>query len=300
LIEEYRFAYLSSGRDLAPPSAPQGHGTVVFADPDFDLGSEARHRLVNSLRGSEPPARAEGSLAAFAKDIVGYQPWSPLHASAHEADLVARELGGTRYGPVAAYVGQQALEERLLLTESPRVLHIATHGFFLAGQQPAATAGSARKSAGVDDPLLRSGILLAGANTLGREPRANVATGWVTAADIMSMDLHGTELVVLSGCDTGLGDIQTGEGVFGLRRAFLYAGARSLLVSLYKVPDEDTVQLMTRFYESLKAGVGILDSFHDAQLAVMVSRRRKAGVAHPFYWASFVLVGDPNGTASKN
>jgi CHAT domain-containing protein len=288
LIEDYRFAYLSSGRDMNPQAAPTGRGTVVFADPDYDLGVARRQELTSKLRDSQPSGRTRGSLATFANDIVGYQPWPPLHASAREAELVQQELGQTRYGPVERYLGDQALEERLLALQSPRILHIATHGFFLADS----TAGSA-----MEDPLLRSGILLAGANTLDKESRTakrNVASGWVTAEDIMSMDLRDTELVVLSGCDTGLGDIQTGEGVFGLRRAFLYAGARNLLVSLYKVPDDETIQLMSRFYQSLMKGTAVLDSFHDAQLALLNSKLNQTGVAHPFYWASFVLVGASN------
>ena len=283
LIKDYRFVYLATGRDLAPKSDDAGLGTAVFADPDYDLGFESREQLVTSLRGSQPKGKTPGGMADFVHDTVVYQPWSPLHASALEAKLVRDELQGTVYGPVRQYQGDQALQERLLGLQSPRILHIATHGFFL----PAA--------GGMDDPLLRSGILLAGANTLGKGRSAserNVASGWVTAEEIMAMDLHGTELVVLSGCDTGLGDIQTGEGVFGLRRAFQYAGARRLLVSLYKVPDDDTVQLMTKLYGSLKTGARVRDAFHEAQLAVLDSRRAKAGAAHPFYWASFVLVGD--------
>jgi CHAT domain-containing protein len=272
--------------------------------------------LVAALRGSAPGGQVRGGVASFASDTVAYQPWSRLPGSAREAELVGRELDGTRYGPVEVYADDQALEERLLNLQSPRILHIATHGFFLPDEPlhpqkvpTAAGAGSPGHSqrsevsrsdaatpnaAAAEDPLMRSGILLAGANTLGRQPGASVGTGWVTSEEIMSMDLQGTELVVLSGCDTGLGDIQTGEGVLGLRRAFLYAGARSLLVSLYSVPDQETIHFMSNFYESLKAGAGKLDSFHNAQLAVLLAKRRQTGVAHPFYWASFILVGDPN------
>jgi CHAT domain-containing protein len=116
----------------------------------------------------------------------------------------------------------------------------------------------------------------------------------VTAEEIALMNLRGTELVVLSACETGLGDIKTGEGVYGLRRAFIFAGARTLVTSLFKVPDEQTRQMMRSLYGNLKAGKGKLDSLHDAQLEVMRQRRQKEGAAHPFYWASFVLVGNPD------
>jgi CHAT domain-containing protein len=316
LVEDYRFTYLSSGRDIASDPASPGQGTVVIANPDYDLGAAKRQKLVAALRGPRPASQVRGGMASFASETVAYQPWSRLPGSAREAELVGRELVGTRYGPVEVYADDQALEERLLDLQSPRILHIATHGFFLPDeplnpQEVPTAAGTnsqahslrsevsrsgaaAPNAAAAEDPLMRSGILLAGANTLGRQLGASVGTGWVTSEEIMSMDLQGTELVVLSGCDTGLGDIQTGEGVLGLRRAFLYAGARSLLVSLYSVPDQETIRFMSHFYESLKGGAGKLDSFHDAELAVLLAKRRQTGIAHPFYWASFILVGDPN------
>src|SRR5205085_7331070 len=126
------------------------------------------------------------------------------------------------------------------------------------------------------------------ANTRGKETApTGGASGWVTAEEIMALDLAGTELVVLSGCDTGVGDIRTGEGVYGLRRAFLYAGARGLLVSLHEVPDEETAAFMELFYGSLKAGRSKLDAFHEAELAAMTGRLQARGAAHPFYWAGF-------------
>ncbi|MEQ8845616.1 MAG: CHAT domain-containing protein [Phycisphaerales bacterium] len=107
------------------------------------------------------------------------------------------------------------------------------------------------------------------------------------------LDLEGTELVVLSACDTGLGDIRTGEGVAGLRRAFLYAGGETLVTSLYKVPDEATQKLMDEFYTGLAAGKTKLESLRGAQREIIRQRREEHGAAHPFYWASFILVGQP-------
>ena len=104
----------------------------------------------------------------------------------------------------------------------------------------------------------------------------------------------GTELVVLSACQTGLGDIKTGEGVYGLRRAFLHAGARTLVTSLFEVPDTETRQLMQRFYTGVGAGRGKLVALHAAQLGMMQERRTSHAATHPFFWASFVLVGNPD------
>jgi CHAT domain-containing protein len=298
LVDDYRFTYLSSGREIARDPISVGHGTIVFADPNYDLGAAKRYELIAGLRSSHASNLTRGNLLTFANDTIAYHPWSQLPATAAEARLLMRELQGTRYGPVLTHLGDEALEELFLAVQSPRILHVASHGFFLPDVQSSSRdTAHTQTSPVIEDPLMRSGIILAGANTLGKDhgvAAQNSGTGWVTAEEIMSMDLYGTELVVLSGCDTGLGDVQTGEGVLGLRRAFFYAGARSLLVSLYKVPDEQTIQLMSRFYESLKSGRGKLDSFHDAQIAVMNLRLRKNGVAHPFYWASFVLLGNPN------
>ena len=153
--------------------------------------------------------------------------------------------------------------------------------------------------------MLRSGLVLAGANALGEragpanapgeqaDAEPTVDDGWVTAEEIALMDLRGTELVVLSACETGLGRVKIGEGVYGLRRAFLYAGARTLVTSLFEVPDEQTRELMGRFYGALKAGRGKLEALHGAQLELLRQRRAAGGARHPFFWASFVLVGDP-------
>src|SRR5262249_51446372 len=115
---------------------------------------------------------------------------------------------------------------------------------------------------------------------------------WVTAEEIALLNLHGTELVVLSACQTGLGDIKTGEGVYGLRRAFILAGAQTLVTSLFEVPDAETRELMKRFYTTLHAGRGKLQSLHTARRSLIDERRKSHGAAHPFFWASFVLVGN--------
>ena len=107
------------------------------------------------------------------------------------------------------------------------------------------------------------------------------------------MELRGTELVVLSACESGLGEVETGEGVHGLRRAFAYAGVGTLVTSLFKVPDEETRALMGRFYEGMKSGRGKLASLHEAQVGMVEARRGRNGAAHPFFWAGFILVGDP-------
>lgn len=198
-----------------------------------------------------------------------------------------------------AFEGKEALEEGLKTMPAPRVLHLATHGFFVdhdpdAKWKEGEGAGWARgRLKAMDNPLLRSGIVLAGANTVGEKDKAvKVEDGWVTAEEIALLNLRGTELVVLSACQTGLGDLKTGEGVHGLRWAFLYAGVRTLVTSLFEVPDTETRELMKHFYGRLKSHCK-LEALHGAQRALIEQRRASHGAAHPFFWASFVLVGDP-------
>jgi CHAT domain-containing protein len=115
----------------------------------------------------------------------------------------------------------------------------------------------------------------------------------VTAEEISQLDLKGTELVVISACQSGLGALRTGEGVSGLRRAFTYAGAQTLVMSLYEVPDVETQLLMTDFYENLKTGATQQASLRNAQLTMIAQRRAEYGAAHPYYWGSFILIGRP-------
>src|SRR5205823_5431952 len=162
----------------------------------------------------------------------------------------AARLPGTRAEGerIAALLGvepvlDQVLDQPLKALRSPRILHLATHGFFLEDQphEPAGGRGAPGRLAGArfENPLLRSGLLLAGFNTWrnGGEPPPEAEDGLLTAEDVTGMDLLDTDLVVLSACETGLGQVHVGEGVFGLRRAFAVAGARTLVMSLWKVPD---------------------------------------------------------------
>ena len=146
----------------------------------------------------------------------------------------------------------------------------------------------------IENPLLRSGLVLAGANRQG--PKALPTgrdDGILTALEISSIPLWGTDLVVLSACETGLGEARRGEGVFGLRRALQLAGVRTVVMSLWSVPDEETVALMSGFYSRLEAGVGKARALQESSLALMRERREAHGTAHPFYWGAFVSVGEP-------
>jgi CHAT domain-containing protein/Tfp pilus assembly protein PilF len=299
LVEKYRCAYLSSGRDLLRPTAPLARGTVVFAGPDYKVSAQERLAAIERLL----PKKGTLAFRGWSSTDLRSPGWRPLPGAEAEAKDIKKTLQGSAYGPVKSFVGSEALEEVLKAMPAPRILHLATHGFFLDHEtqtpMPAdngAGAGWARsRLKHMDNPLLRSGILLAGANTIGdKDATARVEDGWVTAEEIALLNLTGTELVVLSACQTGLGDVKSGEGVFGLRRAFFFAGARTLVTSLFEVPDQDTRDLMQLFYGGLRAGQGKLDALHAAQRNLLDRRRQAGGAAHPFFWASFVMVGDPS------
>jgi CHAT domain-containing protein len=304
LIESRRFAYLTSGRDLLRPKAAPTAGTVVFAAPDFDLKACQRLELAKkilaggragTLVGRQPGGgvRPEAGLllSGWRGDLPG--------AAAAPADI-EQALKGSPYGPVTAYAGGRALEEVFKAMPPPRLLHLATHGFYLdrAPEEPPRLGAGATWALGrlrrAADPLLRSGFVLAGANTVGDDGEAGAEDGWVTAAEVALRGLRGTELVVLGACQTALGDVKTGEGVFGLRRAFLYAGARTLITSQFEVSDAATRELMRGLYARLGKGEGKLQALRGAQLELLERRRAAGGCAHPFFWAGFVLVGDPD------
>jgi CHAT domain-containing protein len=171
-----------------------------------------------------------------------------------------------------------------------RVLHLATHGFFLGGDC-AADDRPAGAPALNEDPLLLSGIALAGANRRGLADPAE-DDGILTAREIAGLDLRGVDWVVLSGCDTGLGALREGEGVLGLRRAFAIAGARTVVMSLWPVEDEEARRFMAELYVNrLERNQDTVDSVTGAALASMLRLRRTVGAAPPALWAPFVAVG---------
>jgi CHAT domain-containing protein/Tfp pilus assembly protein PilF len=267
-IEGHRIQFVVSGRDLIlnplkldrKPSAP-----LVLADPDFDLNLPQR-----ALASNETRSLANGLKLGQVRRLPG---------TATEAEALAPKL--ERFAGVAprVFTDEKAQTSVFRSTRAPQVVVLATHGFFLPDQEK-----------NVDNPLLRCGLLLAGCN---RAPLAgeDQDTGVLTGLEIVGIDLRGTELVVLSACETGLGDVRNGEGVAGLRQAFQLAGAESVVASLWQVPDRATALLMVAFFENLAAGRSKADAMREAQLAMIQSSRDKSGVAHPFFWAAFTVTG---------
>ncbi|MBX3414660.1 MAG: CHAT domain-containing protein [Pirellulales bacterium] len=312
LLENFDIAYLSCGRDLLRDFPRSGEGTLVFAGPDYDLATPARkERAEEVLAAVDEPLEIQLAERSAPVDVdLRALRWNRLPGAEGEANDVDTALVGSTYAPVSLYVGPNALEDVFKAVHSPRILHIATHGFFLTASEQgpgsiergpgesaeigAGAAGGIARLRLNANPLLRSGIVLAGANDLATDPAAaaSIEDGWVTAEEISLLDFRGTELVVLSACESGLGDIDTRDGVYGLRRAFFHAGAHNLLTSLFKVPDVETRRLMAAFYRSLAQGQTKLAALHAAQRKILADRRAEGQAAHPFFWASFILVGE--------
>ncbi len=181
-------------------------------------------------------------------------------------------------------LAENATEEALKNLKSPTILHVATHGFFIPEIKDSEVQDmqTAMNRNLLKNPFMRSGLLLAGC----QKPNPEGEDGILTAEEVMNLTLDNTELVVMSACETGLGDIQAGEGVFGLQRAFQQAGAKSVLMSLWKVDDEATQTLMTEFYTALLKGQSKRQAFKTAQMNL------KKRFPEPYYWGAFVMVGE--------
>lgn len=205
-----------------------------------------------------------------------------------EIDGVAKVLKTSGY-QVTQVMAKDATEKNVKAVKAPTLVHIATHGYFLqdAGEGEGSVFGVNAESAS-RNPLLRSGLILAGAGrafTGGGSDISSNDNGILTAYEAMNLDLEGTNLVILSACETGLGDIKSGEGVYGLQRAFQVAGAEALIMSLWKVDDAATQMLMTNFYNNwIKLG-NKQKAFKQAQLQLMAKYK------DPYYWGAFVMMG---------
>ena len=178
---------------------------------------------------------------------------------------------------------EQAMEEELKQVSNPTILHIATHGFFIASEDKSQTA----KGHSSENPMLRSGVVLAGVeNYYSATEKPNTEDGILTAYEATTLFLDQTDLVVLSACETGLGEVRDGEGVYGLQRAFKVAGANTILMSLWKVNDEATQKLMTYFYRNWLVTQDKREAFKQAQFQL------RNEFPDPYYWGAFIMVGE--------
>lgn len=272
LIDEADIRLVTNTRDILVAGKPaQTVNAEIFTYPDY--GVKSLPSVANATR------------------LPGFPDLKELPGTKKEADSVAGILAA-RHWDVRIHQQKEATEEAIKKIAHPGVLHIATHGFFLKNIKDTAEkvlgmqTGKAR-----ENPLLRSGLILAGAAAIARDSLTDIKKedGILTAYEAAGLDLSGTELVVLSACETGLGEMLNGQGVYGLQRAFRVAGAESVLMSLWVIDDFATQELMTIFYrEWLKdpsAGNKQL-AFRKAQLKL------KEKFPDPYFWGAFIMAGN--------
>ncbi len=304
LVEKKIISYVTSGREVVRLAANQSNSeprmptakSLVVGNPDFDLD------LANA-RPANPPAQLVSGTAALrslSRDFHGLR-FKPLPGAEAEARSVAKLLGSES----ELRLGADAREAELKAVKSPRVLHVATHGFFLSDQELKRTNalrdswfgnGRTRWNASLpqgqwENPLVRCGIALAGANRAQQITNAIAEDGVLTGLEASLLNLQGTELVILSACQSGAGDVKIGEGVMSLRRAFRIAGAETVLASHWNVSDKATTQLMTEFIRRWRAGEPRAKAWREAQLSLLRSKGAKEDFSNPFFWSAFTLTG---------
>lgn len=289
LLGVHHFHYLTSGRDLLKqPSRRIPSPALVLANPDFGV-----------LAPSPDSTETEQGTSLY-RQLAGL---SPLPAAQREAEQIATLLG------VKPLLGAAAHEEVVHAAHAPWILHLATHGVFLSDAELAPLGERARSSliplhrpaesvenprailrlSGEAEAMTRSALVLAGVSQ-GQQASNIKQDGLLTAEDSRSLDLDGTQLVTLSACETGKGFTSGGQGVYGLRRSFLVAGAETVVTSLWRVDDQATGELMIRYYRKLLDAQRPGDRLR-AMEESMQELRSHPGRSHPYYWAPILVIG---------
>jgi CHAT domain-containing protein/Tfp pilus assembly protein PilF len=309
LVEDYAITYLTSGRDLLrlqSPRSVQTSSVTILADPLFDLAASSQgNGSIASASAALPVNLKKLSRRSADFSALDYQPLLGTAAEAKALKLL--------WPSATIWTEEQATEAALKRVKSPRILHIATHGFFLPNKQRQEKApgsfGAPDSLPTQESPLLRSGLILAGVK---QQVSGEGEDGVLTALEASGMNLWGTKLVVLSACQTGLGDVKRGEGLYGLRRALVLAGSESQVISLWKVSDSGTRDLMTAYYTRMQNGEGRTEALREVQMAMLRGKltvklasqggqretidvgekRLGKDYRHPYYWAAFIQSGD--------
>ncbi len=273
LLDEFRLQQYASVRQLVESKndAIQLKSVYLMGNADFNsLSKTAASQGINVSLNRNASNDSWASLPGTEKEVNALQPL-----------FTAKGVN------VTTSTGAGATEEKFksLNNHSPAIIHLATHGFFLPDPTIKKNVGEYNNYAMSNDPLMRSGIIMAGANKAwsGEKIPVGVEDGIATAYEIAQLNLSNTKLVVLSACETALGDLNGSEGVFGLQRSFKIAGVKNLIVSLWQVPDKETAELMNIFYTNLLGGNTVRESFYKAQ-------KEMRSKYPPYSWAAFVLV----------
>ncbi len=287
LLDKQEIQTLNSSKDLLftfysrQEESNVYNSAVLVGNPNFGLSEDKLIKESRRIRNENKPDKTAGpERGMYLASLPGTE---------KEIRIIEKYLKGRNWA-VKSYLGNNAVVSSVKMVNNPRVLHIATHGMFLGDvQNKGGNFLGIEEKRLVENPLLRSGLFFTGAenyfNTDSNRTNSE-ENGLLTAYEAMNLELDRTELVVLSACETGLGEIKNGEGVFGLRRAFQQAGAKSVLMSLWKVDDNATQQLMTTFYSKWLSGKTKREAFREAQLEI------KSRYPQPYYWGAFVMVGE--------
>ncbi|MCC5944690.1 MAG: CHAT domain-containing protein [Bernardetiaceae bacterium] len=284
LSEELDIQLISTARDFLAfgnnnlKKQTEAYKIYLFGSPDF-AGDGSQNNTEGSDRNfvyTPLATRLDATKQRYFNSASGRVSYLP----GTKTEIEAIQAMASKSNTLAdVFIEKDATEENLKSISSPNILHIATHGFFIPEKE---------KTNGFDNPLLRSGLLLANAEmTLNQKATEETENGILTAQEAIDLDLYHTDLVVLSACETGLGEIKIGEGVFGLQRALQEAGAKTVLMSLWKVDDEATQKMMVLFYENmLLKKQDKRTAFKNAQNSL----RQK--YPEPYFWGAFVMVGE--------
>ena len=289
LIEEKDIRIVNSARDfvLSKEGEKKNYSSntaSLFGFPNFD--------------GNTTVTADTSDLFASTRDLNsmwldsltrGGNKAKPLPATKTEVENISSTLKSKGW-KVNSFLADNASETNIKKQQSPRILHVATHGYFFQDipleKDNTRFLGMDRQQV-VQDPMLRSGLLFTGANKTLKGETTTGENGLLSAAEASLLDLRETELVVLSACETGKGEVKNSEGVYGLRKAFSDAGAQNIIMSLWKVDDKVTQEFMSLFYEIwLNEKTTIREAFNRTQLEI------KAKYPHPYYWGAFILVGN--------
>lgn len=296
LIESIDLHVLNSTRDLLPSHIPPAKGGyMINAGPDYNTEEVVGKATLEKARSRSASREAMQEAVRGMGGMRGLR-FDPLPGAEREGQLIVKEVQG-QGKPTVIYSKANAQEKVLReYQQPPEVLHIATHGFFLkADDTLRKRLLKLQRSSDFqfpppgDNPLLRAGLAFAGINS-NAQVLGDIDTdndGVLTALEVLGLDLTGTKLAILSACETGLGEVHEGEGVYGLRRSFQEAGAQSVVSSLWEVSDAGTQTLMAALYKRLLAGKTPHDALREAQLEML----RNAQWSMPYIWSAFFMVG---------
>jgi len=298
LIEKYRLHYLSSGRDLMRLKGifRKGRGMLAMGDPDFNAPTS--ERISACPETTEEKGKgfyAESGNVRSACVMFDDLRLSSLPETRKEIEMISRNWRKSGGEPVEIHLGYEASED-IFKMRAPgnKVIHLATHGYFLEGVCCTEEAGVQSESSlpySGENPLLLSGLFLAGANIRPESSdSAGIEDGILTACEVSALDLDGVDLVVLSACETGLGELQAGEGVFGLRRAFQIAGARTVISTIWPVLDKSAKEIFSDLY--VREELGLAENVRRIQLNRINGIRAAGGNDHPYNWGGIVVFGD--------